>query len=353
MSYNQEVMHKCIYCMQDKPASDFNTEHVISRMMGTYDGNGLVLNHCEVCEECNKFFSQVLESEISLDSYEAMARFKYVHRPSAKKRKLGGSRLSYRGETSSFRGMPLQGYVSEDRYSEFQFDLQPFVAIYDYMHTKQYCFYHIDEIPLLTPTDVKMLQKLNKPIIFTGYQPEAVEKAIKSIGISISELRLGRCGFTEAFSPEKIRISAYCKTDLYTWRYAGKVLMNFVCHMYGKDFVLHPSFNRLRGYIRYGTELDVQKFFSAKSAVSGLPNIEGNCHVVGTALTLYKGEHYLCGFVSWFNEFLYVFLLCHSCNEEGNDLPTRWMVCNNTTRRISIGKKSDVVTLTWPDNTKE
>ena len=44
------MKYKCIYCKQEKDGSEFNREHVVPRMMGTYE-NGFVLNSYEVCEE--------------------------------------------------------------------------------------------------------------------------------------------------------------------------------------------------------------------------------------------------------------------------------------------------------------
>lgn len=48
------MTHKCIYCKKEKDASEFNREHVVPRMMGTYE-NGFVLNDNQVCKECNTF----------------------------------------------------------------------------------------------------------------------------------------------------------------------------------------------------------------------------------------------------------------------------------------------------------
>ena len=39
--------HKCIYCLQEKDETAFNREHVVPRMMGTYQ-NGYVLSNYEV-----------------------------------------------------------------------------------------------------------------------------------------------------------------------------------------------------------------------------------------------------------------------------------------------------------------
>ena len=75
-------MHKCIYCLEEKEDRFFNKEHVVPRMMGTYN-NGLVLSHKQVCESCNSFFRDELENKLDLDSFEAWLRMQYRTKPLA------------------------------------------------------------------------------------------------------------------------------------------------------------------------------------------------------------------------------------------------------------------------------
>ena len=51
--------YRCIYCLNQKPRSEFNREHVISRFMGTYE-NAYVLGNQQVCKACNSFFATIL-----------------------------------------------------------------------------------------------------------------------------------------------------------------------------------------------------------------------------------------------------------------------------------------------------
>lgn len=350
MAISQERTHKCIYCLQEKPEEAFNTEHVVSRMMGRYDGNNLVLNHFEVCKDCNDYFSKELESRISLNSYEAFSRIAYKQHLPKKKRKLGGDKLAFIGENKTSLNIPLRGYTLEDD-NAFEFELEPFIAIYDYAHTKQYKFYLDDDLPILSRDDINALMKIKHPILYYGYSLEEVETAFRKIGVKLNGIEVEKSNFTEALSNDEIKVSAYGQTDLYTRRYAGKVLMNFLCCMYGKDFVLQPAFDSLRRFIREGTEIGSEYMFtrfSDRSVLLDFPGAVDRCHVVGAALTVYNGKAYLCGFVCWYNQIVYAFLLCRAQDNTGRRYPTRWIVCDNNTKRITTGAENDTIALEWP-----
>ncbi|MEA4893354.1 MAG: HNH endonuclease [Peptococcaceae bacterium] len=87
-----EKTRKCIYCLQTKPVSDFNREHVISRFMGTYE-NAVVLNHNEVCKECNDFFCENLENALSFDSLEGLLRTERLPKKMKTQRAIDRTRL--------------------------------------------------------------------------------------------------------------------------------------------------------------------------------------------------------------------------------------------------------------------
>lgn len=70
--------YRCIYCLNQKPRSEFNREHVISRFMGTYE-NAYVLGNQQVCKACNSFFCDNIENAVSFDSLEGLLRIE--HRP--------------------------------------------------------------------------------------------------------------------------------------------------------------------------------------------------------------------------------------------------------------------------------
>lgn len=85
---------KCIYCLEDKPEDEFNREHVIPQMMGTFEENQ-VLNNLQVCIECNSYFSRELENNISLDSIEALYRVRFGNKKISGGHILTKGRISY------------------------------------------------------------------------------------------------------------------------------------------------------------------------------------------------------------------------------------------------------------------
>ena len=59
---------KCIYCLQEKNISEFNSEHVVSRFIGKYE-DAYTLHESQVCKECNneKKILSIEEYAMSLD----------------------------------------------------------------------------------------------------------------------------------------------------------------------------------------------------------------------------------------------------------------------------------------------
>lgn len=67
---------RCIYCLQTKQLTEFNTEHVLPRAFGAFD-DALTLvaqRGPAVCIACNSYFGQTLDRILTRDSIEAMFR---------------------------------------------------------------------------------------------------------------------------------------------------------------------------------------------------------------------------------------------------------------------------------------
>ena len=75
-----DSLYECIYCRRRADASAFNREHVLSEAFGKFK-NALVL-HEFVCRDCNRFYGDGIERELTRDAFEAMLRYqKHVKRP--------------------------------------------------------------------------------------------------------------------------------------------------------------------------------------------------------------------------------------------------------------------------------
>ena len=71
--------YKCIYCLQEKPNSSFNKEHVLQESFGTFKG-ALTLTK-EVCCSCNNLFGKEIDRILGRDSFEAFLRLHYQIKP--------------------------------------------------------------------------------------------------------------------------------------------------------------------------------------------------------------------------------------------------------------------------------
>lgn len=66
-------MPVCIYCREEKPADEFNREHVVPQAFGSFKDN-LVL-HDLVCKDCNDYFGQHLDIVLARESTEGLERY--------------------------------------------------------------------------------------------------------------------------------------------------------------------------------------------------------------------------------------------------------------------------------------
>jgi hypothetical protein len=72
-------MSRCIYCLIDKPRSEFNREHVLPEAFGRFR-NAPVL-HEAVCEHCNSYFGSTLDLVLSRSSSEGLERYGWQVKP--------------------------------------------------------------------------------------------------------------------------------------------------------------------------------------------------------------------------------------------------------------------------------
>lgn len=70
---NTVKLYRCIYCLAEKPADQFNKDHVMPRLVGTFENNFTLVG--KVCTECNGAFGRALEDAWAVDSIVAYLRF--------------------------------------------------------------------------------------------------------------------------------------------------------------------------------------------------------------------------------------------------------------------------------------
>lgn len=338
---------KCIYCLKEKPRTDFNREHVISRMLGTYENNP-VLRSFEVCKECNSYFCDKLESVISLDSYEGLLRTQYTQKThSSNVRPIGKTRLFVTGQNDIFKGLRFFVSTNSCNPETILLEAVPSVGIINDLRKNEYIYYQLDKIPQCTePIRVKM-SKAESPIITFGYTEEEVFTALSKKGYSLSNVRYhGGLKISDVTSESSIIIEIKSIVDTLLSRLAAKSILNYLCFTYGKEYVLETTFDDLRSFVRYGKKTESIKMCINNGGVSGLPGRVENGHIIGTALAV-ADNLYLCGFVSWFGAITYSFLI-----EKQSDLTAfpdiSFSICDNKTRLIT--EYHNPLIVEWPNS---
>lgn len=342
---------KCIYCLKWKPISEFNREHVIPQMMGTYDGNGYVLNRNEVCKECNDFFSKHLENSISLDSLEGLFRTQNAATPMNDGHRLGQNRLIITGQEGIFKGLKFQA-VSDAKFSErIHLDIVPAVGIIHDEEKEEYDYYTIDGLCHCSDEMRGKLLLSKRPFVFFGYEEESVYSALKAKGFAMERVKLAlQESVRDITSMQELSVQINAKIDTILNRLAAKTIFNFMRYTYDKEYILGHQFDHFRNFVRYGrTERELPMCFN-NGKLSGIPQHVDKCHTVGTAWAAIDGHIYLCGFVSWFGCITYTYAIQRWVTKVVNVLPPNRVTVFDNINRRTIAIPDAFCYIDWPGN---
>jgi hypothetical protein len=329
---------KCIYCLEQKPISEFNCEHVIPRMMGTYEPTSLVLNHNEVCSECNSYFSRILESPLSLDSMESLYRIQHLRKPISNDHHLGKIHLRFIGHEGIFKGLRFNA-KSDLRFPErMRLEIVDAIGIIDDEEKDEYRYFSIDDLCECTLEMQKNMLSAKRPLVFFGYDEEDVLYALSTHGFYIDNLKMKiQKSVQEMTDLKTLSIHIKVQIDNIMYRLAAKTIFNFLCLSYGKEYVLGHQFDHFRKFVRYNYTSDKIKAFINNGGIFGLPHLDENCHTVSTAWSRISDRIYLCGFISWFGQLTYTFTIQPWVTEVVNVLNlSKTAICNNTSYNIQV-----------------
>lgn len=297
-------MHKCIYCLEEKEDRFFNKEHVVPRMMGTYN-NGLVLSHKQVCESCNSFFRDELENKLDLDSFEAWLRIQYRTKRLANGTVLRNQRIKIIGAESTFKDLPFDVIADSTNPYGISLNPEPLIGILKDGDNHEYEFFKVEDLPIATAEVIERLKASQSPIINTGVPVEIATSALLEKGYPISEY--SQCSALDLYDSPMLLANVNLKIDPLVRRLCAKTAFNYLCHYNGAEFVLNEKFDEIRKYIRYGIWSDNLWFrytFEPMKSVD-LSNAGDNPHIVGCLLYAENNAWSLCGSVTWFGKITY------------------------------------------------
>lgn len=328
--------HKCIYCLKEKEENEFNREHVVPRMMGTYQ-NGFVLNAYQVCEECNSYFSRDLEDKISLNSMESFLRMQHG-RPMSDGRTMRKERVSFRGASGFFKGLDFTPIVDSSSDEKIRFDISPKIGIMSKDNPDEYSYYTLNDLPAATAEMLQFIRHKERAIITIGIEKNVAEPVLKEKGYLSSEYTYRDAAVTDLYSETSFDTNIHFSIDSIIRRTCAKTVFNYLCFTSGKEYVLSKNFDELRKYVRYGIWSDDLWFRYSIGPVSSVTMPNDTAHVVGYMLYPQGNKWILCGCLTWFGELTYIFKMGDSGINIShiNILPCTKMACFNNENKTII-----------------
>jgi len=240
---------KCIYCLKDKGPDLFSKEHVIPESFGVFRNNFTLIKI--VCKDCNKYFGDNLEIALARDTLEGGLRFSYKVKDPKDFRTLGQkSRLVFKVAEGEFKGAYFYREYSEEKMKIIGKPL-PQVAFLK-KSDKQYDYFLIEDVPEKELLEQKGYD-LNSPqaiIILSENHKEVIEQ-LEGKGI---KFKVG--GIIEPANKDKDSFLWECEceglVDATILRAVAKIAFNYLAFWNETIFMLNPSFDPTRRFIRFG-----------------------------------------------------------------------------------------------------
>lgn len=327
--------HKCIYCLKEKEKNEFNVEHVISRMFGTYK-NSFTLHDYEVCEECNSYFSKELESSMNLNSFEGFLRMLHG-RPMSDGRYLRKERVSLSGVEGMLKGLSFTPIVDKENEEKLQFHIDPCIGIMSEENSGEYNYYSLQDLPNATANIVEFLKQKEKGIIRINIEDEIALQVLKEKGYIESNFCQQGVQIFDLYKEPGFETQVKISVDSIVRRFCAKTVLNYLCYSKGKEYVSSTNFDEIRRYIRYGVWSDNLWFRYSKGPVTTVDLPNNTAHAVGYMWYPENKKWTLCGCLTWFGEVTYVFKLGITDIDvvQVNVLPGTKIACfNNVDRTI-------------------
>lgn len=339
------MKHICIYCTTEKNEEEFNREHVVPRMMGRYN-DAPVLGNYQVCKECNTFFSQNLEAEIGIDSYEALLRMKSGTKRLGRGTKLKSNRLSIVCQKGIFKGLHFTPVANPDILDGVSYEIEPCIGIK--ISNNEYEYYSIEALPMATTEIIQRLKEFEKPIIEFGYKKEKVEFILREKGYIGESYTYTESDFIQEFGEKDFPMSINVSIDSIMRRISAKTIFNYICYNTSAMQILDKKYDDIRKYIRYG-DWNAEKLWFRYSIgyISEVSPPNHTSHVIGTMLHLRNGVWELLGCITWFGSMTYIMKICDltsnlNVNSKSKikillipDIDTKFTYFNNETREIT------------------
>ena len=224
---------KCIYCLIDKPVSQFNNrEHVIPQCFGVFQNDNLVL-HKTVCDDCNQYFGDNIELFMGRDSFEGFTRIEHGIKP--KKPLKSRRRIKSKIINGEHKGVIVtEEKVGDD--GQVKIKKVPQVGFFNGIQ-QEYIYFEMGQIPTKDYLLNNGFLLKNETIWITGDENEykALVKELEEKGIKLRH--------DIAFSKDEtnglsVLVESTITVDRTIMRGFCKIAFNYLASQVGTNFVL-------------------------------------------------------------------------------------------------------------------
>jgi len=277
-------MPRCIYCLENKPNDTYRmAEHVMPQSFGRFQNNFTL--HGVVCDACNHHLGNELETFLARDSLEGLSRVDHGLKKQKDFRAVrSSSRIVIRVAEGDFAGCyAVREYSKEDG----RVTLKHLPQIGFMMaQTGAYEYFLTSDLPTQAELEKSGFDRKHPKAIFgVGMDSDKLKRLLteKGVGFNFAGER------PQGLPPADIECEVSVTIDDRIRRAIAKIAFNYLAYRLGRDFALHPAFDPVRRYIRYGEKKDHPFVIAKDEAILAGEPIEGQ-RVLAHLVTLNRAS---------------------------------------------------------------
>lgn len=262
-------MLRCIYCQEERSKDMYSkAEHVLPQSFGKFRRN-LTLRQV-VCDQCNQYFGDHLETYLGRDTFEGQLRFNHGLKNAEEFKSIGPqSRITLRSTEGPFAGCYLFRDYSKQK---GEIVVRPLPQVGFLLASNSYGYFLLDQIPTKDELNAKGYQEKHpRPIVGLEVDPDDLTELLAQKGISFRYQ--GPTELTDR--PDSIVCQLEGTIDHVIFRAVAKIALNYLAYWEGADFVQHSVFDKARRYIRWGHAPGYSLVRMVENAILANEPIEG------------------------------------------------------------------------------
>jgi hypothetical protein len=218
-------------------------DHVVPKAFGRFKNNFTIF--C-VCESCNQWFGDNLESSFGRNSGEAILRLLFGVKPHAEANEVGGERVEIKlDDDDELKGAKVYFAATEEGQLV---TIAPVQVGFRVPGTKQTKWFLQAE---LTKEAVQPYAGCENYTIGGNEADYArVEQKLVELGLSRQETMWIHPDESQILKQTLVRVDY--QLDVEVFRAVAKIGFNYMAHQAGAEFCLLPEFDPFRRFVRYG-----------------------------------------------------------------------------------------------------